>query len=221
MVGNVWIGWYIWKDRNNLVFNHHPIEPSSTLYRARVAKEEFDSATAPGAVRQHQSLLDCLSRVAGWQAPSTGSFKINCDVAIKMGSHSASTAVLLRDDRGNLIDGDTQRWRVSSSLQGKALACRSACQLEVACNLNSVEIEGDNKDVISLCVSEDAPPWECGAIFKDIKRLATQGHFSFHWSPRTANKAAHWVAQASLYGRLPLNWVGQPPAALALLLNAS
>ncbi|KAI8013329.1 hypothetical protein LOK49_LG05G02143 [Camellia lanceoleosa] len=153
----VWIGWYIWTDRNDLVFNHHPIEPSSTLYRARVAKEEFNSASASGAGRQHQSLLDCIPRVAGWQAPNTGSFKINCDVAIKKGSHSASTAVLLRDDRGNLIDGRTQRWRVNSSLQGEALACRSACQLAVAWNLNSVEIEGDNKDVINLCVSEDTP----------------------------------------------------------------
>ncbi|XP_028084227.1 uncharacterized protein LOC114285386 [Camellia sinensis] len=46
----VWIGWYIWKDQNNLVFNHHPIEPSSTFYRARVANEEFDSATASRAL---------------------------------------------------------------------------------------------------------------------------------------------------------------------------
>ncbi|KAI8004406.1 Myosin-6 [Camellia lanceoleosa] len=74
-------------------------EPSSTLYQARVAKEEFDSATASEAVRQHQSSLDCLPRVADWQALRTGSFKINCDVAIKKGSHLASTAVLLRDAR--------------------------------------------------------------------------------------------------------------------------
>ncbi|KAL7227210.1 hypothetical protein ACSBR1_022134 [Camellia fascicularis] len=88
---------------------------------------------------------------------------------MKKGSHLASTVVLLRDAGA------------------------------VACDLNSAEIKGDNKDVIRLCVSEDAPPWECGAIFKDIKRLVTQGHFSFHWSPRTANKAAHWVSQTSLY----------------------
>lgn len=93
-----------------------------------------------------------------WQAPNTGSFKINCDVAIKKGSHLASTVVLLRDARGKLIDGHTRSWRVTSSLQGELLACRSACQLAVACNLNSVEIEGDNKDVIRLCVFEDAPP---------------------------------------------------------------
>ena len=117
-----------------------------------------------------------------------------------------------------MIDGLKRSWRVTSYLQGDALACRSSCQLVAACNLNSVEIEGDNKDVIRLCVYEDAPPWECGAIFKDIKRLATQGHFSFHWSPRTANKAAHWVAQASLHGRLPLNWVGHPAVDLEFML---
>lgn len=30
----VWIGWFIWKDRNNFVFNHIVVEPLSTLIRA-------------------------------------------------------------------------------------------------------------------------------------------------------------------------------------------
>ncbi|KAI8001217.1 putative ribonuclease H protein [Camellia lanceoleosa] len=40
-----WIGWFIWKDRNNYIFNHYPVEPSSTLHRARVAMAEYEYVT--------------------------------------------------------------------------------------------------------------------------------------------------------------------------------
>lgn len=40
----VWIGWFIWKDRNNFVFNHIVVEPLSTLIRAWATKLEFDRA---------------------------------------------------------------------------------------------------------------------------------------------------------------------------------
>ncbi|KAI8003566.1 hypothetical protein LOK49_LG08G03257 [Camellia lanceoleosa] len=154
-----------------------------------------------------------------WQAPNPGSYKINCDVAIKKGSSEASVAILLRDSGGRLIDGLTQSWRVSSSLQGEALACRCACQLAQARNLNMVEIKGDNKTVLFLCVSETDPPWDCNVIIGDIKSLAAHGNLTFSWKPRTANQTAHWVAQASLHGVLPLDWVPNPPSALALLLQ--
>ncbi|KAL7186034.1 hypothetical protein ACSBR2_027898 [Camellia fascicularis] len=120
---------------------------------------------------------------------------------------------------GRLIDGLTSSCHVSSSLQGEALACQYACLLANTRNLSQVEIEGDNKSVIQLCVSEDVPPWECGSIFTDIQRLVSYRNLSFCWAPRTAKSAAHWVAQTSLRGLLPLDWVSHPPPALANLLR--
>ena len=83
-----------------------------------------------------------------------------------------------------------------------------------------VVVESDNKFVIHLCVSEDVPPWECGAIIHDIKGMAARSQLSFQWCPRAANGTAHWVAQAFLHGNLPLDWVSHPPAALRILCNA-
>ncbi|XP_028056949.1 uncharacterized protein LOC114260949 [Camellia sinensis] len=214
----IWIGWFIWKDRNNFAFNHINIEPSSTLHRARVAKLEYGSAPDALQVVQPQIVLKNLQGRSVWQAHPPGSFKVNCNVAIKKDSSVASIAVLLRNFGGRLIDGLTSSCRVSSSLQGEALACRYVCLLASTSNLSQVEIKGDNKSVIQLCVSEDVPPWECGSIFTDIQCLASHGGFSFCWAPRTANSAAHWVAQASLRGHLPLDWVSHPPPALANLL---
>lgn len=86
-------------------------------------------------------------------------------------------------------------------------------------NLSHVEIEGDNKSVISLCVSEDAPPWVCAPLIADIRALARGSNLSFHWSPRMANMAAHWTARASLSGSLPINWVLHPPKPLVQALS--
>lgn len=86
-------------------------------------------------------------------------------------------------------------------------------------NLSHVEIEGDNKSVISLCVSEDAPPWACAPLIADIRALARGSNLSFHWSPRMANMAAHWTARASLSGSLPINWVLHPPKPLVQALS--
>ncbi|KAL7201163.1 hypothetical protein ACSBR1_032967 [Camellia fascicularis] len=214
----IWIGWFIWKDRNNFVFNYIAVEPSSTLFRARAAIWEFERAACTDEP-QTQNGSASPQRFKKWQAPESGAYKINCDVTIKNGSSDASIAVLLRDSGGRLIDGLTKRWMVSSPLQGEALACRCACQLAQARNLSKVEIEGDNKTVICLCVSEDVLQWDCSVIFGNIKCLPTRENFTFSWKPRTANRATHWVAEASLHGSLPIDWVPNPPSHFALLLQ--
>ncbi|KAL7205152.1 hypothetical protein ACSBR2_018139 [Camellia fascicularis] len=213
-----WIGWFIWKGRNEFIFNHKPIHPLSLLHRARKASAEYEAASDLGVSLRPQVLAPATVSTVHWVPPTSGQFKINCDVAMQSGSSQAVAAAILRDSTGQMIDGLIQKWCISS-LQDEALVYRLACQLAQAYHPAIVEVEGDNKQVIHLCVSEDVPPWECGAIVHDIKHLAAQSTLSFQWCSRTANGAAHWVAQASLHGKLPIDWVSHPPSALRSLVR--
>ncbi|KAI8564772.1 hypothetical protein RHMOL_Rhmol03G0208000 [Rhododendron molle] len=77
---------------------------------------------------------------------------------MKKNSTTAPVAVILRDWKGrSLIDDFPKSIQVAS--------IRYACVPAKGRNLLSIEIQGDNKEVIiHLCVSEDDPPWEC-AVF--------------------------------------------------------
>ncbi|XP_028095770.1 uncharacterized protein LOC114293006 [Camellia sinensis] len=216
-----WIGWYIWKDRNNFVFNHIPVEPSSTLHRARVAMAEFEVGVYRWVMGLSRQPTQSAAAMDKWDPPQPGFFKVNCDVAILLGSSRAAAAAVLRDEHGRLVDGLTKKLCISSPFQGEAQACRLACLLAHQHNLLDVLVEGDNKAVIHLCVTETVPPWECVAILRDIKLLAPQGRFSFQWRPKASNKVAHWVARACLHDQLPVNWVSNPPFPLFCLLTAS
>ncbi|KAI8027419.1 hypothetical protein LOK49_LG02G00087 [Camellia lanceoleosa] len=117
---------------------------------------------------------------------------------------------------------------MASAGAGRSLLCCRVKLLHAVVHVNlhllvtstQSRLKGTTR-LINLCVSESVPPWECGAIFKDIKRLAAPEIFSFRWRPRSANKASHWEDQASLHGCLPPNWVAIPPPALELLLRLS
>lgn len=84
-------------------------------------------------------------------------------------------------------------------------------------NLHSVHIESDNKDIISLSVSELDPPWECACIIQDIRVLVKDLNLFMSWVPRIVNRAAHWVASL-VSGLLPQNWVSVIPAELRNIL---
>ncbi|KAI8027270.1 hypothetical protein LOK49_LG02G03305 [Camellia lanceoleosa] len=118
--------------------------------------------------------------IGGWMALSPGCFKANCDVAMSPNSTSAAIAVLFRKWKGELVDGVVQRLKVYSTLQGEVFAICKACLMAKTLNLSHVEIEGDNKSVISLCVFEDTPLWACAPLIANIRALARGSNLSFH-----------------------------------------
>ncbi|XP_028061591.1 uncharacterized protein LOC114265052 [Camellia sinensis] len=150
--------------------------------------------------------------------PPAGRYKINSDVVFLKSSRGASIAAILWDSQGKILDGLTRSILISSVLQGEAMACRLACQLASSRNPSNLEISGHNKPVISLCVSESIPPWECAAVIDDVQILAQRGDFSFLCNTRTANKATHWMAQSHLQNLLPLDWVSRPLPGIAAYL---
>ncbi|KAI8546656.1 hypothetical protein RHMOL_Rhmol07G0136800 [Rhododendron molle] len=125
--------------------------------------------------------------------------------------------IILRNDRGHLVDGRRFRISSSSAFLAEASVLREACLFAKALNLSSVCVENDNAQLISLCVSELVPPWKALAIISDIRLLASNLRLSFCWTSREGNEAAHWIA-SSQASSLGLNWVASPPAVLLSIL---
>ncbi|KAL7228272.1 hypothetical protein ACSBR2_007059 [Camellia fascicularis] len=134
-----------------------------------------------------------------WTPLAPGKFKVNFDVATKRGSTEAVVALVVRDSVGNLVDGVTKKIHISFSLQGETLACRWSYIVAQDYSPSNVVIDGDKQSVIHLSVSKSVLPWDCGALFNDIKRIVAQSSFSLRWSPRFSNKVAHWIANACLH----------------------
>ncbi|KAL7241533.1 hypothetical protein ACSBR1_014181 [Camellia fascicularis] len=164
------IAWFIWKSRNDFVFNHQVVDPHVTLQKITHFWQEHDALI--GSFNPHNQAFSVPNRPShlGWQSPS----------------HTS----------GNLLTGSTQTCKASSAAQAEAHSVRLACLMAKALNLSRVEIESDNKSVISLYVSETVPPWEYSAIILDIRGLASTHSLSFSWTSRLNNAAVHWVAKA-------------------------
>ncbi|KAH7854714.1 hypothetical protein Vadar_017036 [Vaccinium darrowii] len=113
-------------------------------------------------------------------------------------SSEGVVAVVLRDERGIVIDGCSKVIRAHSSLQGELLAIRESCLMVAALGLKGAMVESDNKEAIHLSVSELVPPWKFSALVWDIREIAQLGQIAFNWVRRSANKAAHSVASLAL-----------------------
>ncbi|KAG5555977.1 hypothetical protein RHGRI_006568 [Rhododendron griersonianum] len=211
----IFLAWQIWKSRNDWVFNHVPVDPRETMARANFGWSEFQGSLGiQGTTRQH---TNHISTVTHWECPEEGWVKANCDVAMKKGYPKAAIAVVLRNCKGEVLDGCSSLVNASSATQGEALAVRLACQLINSNQISRAIIESDNKMFIKLCSTENVPPWECDTLIKDIRLISSNFARKFSWVPRACNKASHWVASQAFKGSIPLDWVSILPFALSVI----
>ncbi|KAL7161387.1 hypothetical protein ACSBR2_041945 [Camellia fascicularis] len=186
----VWVAWCIWRARNACIFNHIPVDPIVVIATAKREEAEFLAACAEASTST-ETLVATQCPRPHWVPPSSGLWKLNCDSATDLSRGRGAVAVLLRDDKGKLVDGIVASIRMTSALQGEATAVRLACSMARALHCATVEVESDCKTLIQLCVSERVPPWEICAVMNDIRFMARSGGLAFKWCPRIQNKAAH------------------------------
>ncbi|XP_028067873.1 uncharacterized protein LOC114270535 [Camellia sinensis] len=197
---------FIWKSRNDFVFNHQVVDPQATLQKiTHFRKEQDDLIGQFNPFHQALAVPNHNPRL-GWQPASHSTVKFNCDAAFCEHSSSAVMAVILRDSKGNLLDGCAKSIKASSAVQAEAHAVCMACLMAQALILSQVEIKVTTK----CCVSEIVPPWEYNAVIMGIRGLASPTSVLFSWTRRNNNEAAHWVAKACLSKSLPVNWGCMP-----------
>lgn len=139
-----------------------------------------------------------------WQPPGKDKMKLNCDSSWKNDSNGGFGAVVMRNHKGELIDGRKFRVKGSSALVCEALALREACLMAKSLNLHEAQIESDNIELIQLSVSESNPPWECACVIQDIRMIVKGFNLIVSWIHRAFNGVAHWIASC-VSGLLPQN----------------
>ncbi|KAI8531807.1 hypothetical protein RHMOL_Rhmol11G0164700 [Rhododendron molle] len=83
----------------------------------------------------------------------------------------------LRNSRGCLLDGRRFCISANSAFLAEASILREACLFAKALNLCNVLIERDCASLISLSVSELAPPWDVSALLTDIRKISAELDF--------------------------------------------
>ena len=155
-----------------------------------------------------------------WVAPCPGSFKINCDGAIMSNICFGSTAFVVRDSKRCFCEGGSASFPCRTSCMAEATAIKLALDYAVSIQPCPVQIELDCKILVEA--SRDPSKlvqWECFDVMVDIAgSLASSEFINISWVPRSANKAAHWIAYAEKCALLPKDWPSSPPKDLTDML---
>lgn len=173
------IAWQIWKSKNEFVFNKVNVNPLNSMNSIFHSEMEFLNSLE--ILNVHRDNPQIQEDVSTWRAPEKGKFKANCDVAFANSGHTSKASVIFRNWKGKLLDGRAISIQADSSLDGELQAIRVACEMAKGLGLKEVEIESDNKQAITLNVSELVPPWNVNAVVQDIRHFAKEGKLLFNW----------------------------------------
>ncbi|GLU14963.1 hypothetical protein SLE2022_314970 [Rubroshorea leprosula] len=213
--------WQIWCARNKRIFEQSQESPTQTVYKASVLLQEFLSAKEHDRL-QIPSLAGLrLSSDIKWQKPSVGWYKFNCDTAFDPHSHRAATAVVCRNELGQLISGCSFVRLVLSPAVGEACALLFAICFAQSLNISHAVFESDCKLVVdSVHGKLSKIPWEISSTISEIKdKLSSSPWLSLQHISRPANLVADWVAKATLKGTCPHYWAYCPPHQLLVSLH--
>ncbi|XP_058201480.1 uncharacterized protein LOC131316197 [Rhododendron vialii] len=155
--------WAIWKSRNNW----------ATFAKVR------NSPTVAAPVGRRNP-------------PPPGVLKINCDGAYQSSRSYAAFGIIARDSGGLARFLRCDRVKSSSALAIEAWALRIACAIALAMDVSVVIFESDCKNLIDSINDPKAQVgWQISTTVENIKRWAGAKQWSFVWTNRKNNSAAH------------------------------
>ncbi|XP_015941093.1 uncharacterized protein LOC107466614 [Arachis duranensis] len=149
-------------------------------------------------------------RNSTWRPPPGNWLKANVEAAYRRSKAVGAIAVVIWDNSGRLLLGESMRIIAHSSLAAEAEAMRRALILATNFNLEQILIESDNLPLVQEVKSKTYIA-EVEPILRDILLLAESlPNCGFTWVPREGNKIADGVTKCSLIGQLEENWRWNP-----------
>ena len=205
--------WAIWNERNAVL--HGDGGRSITTSVRWVMDLTFDLAQLGRSKKPKPVKI-----IPRWQKPELGRLKINVDASFIEANREGTTALVIRDQDGELRLAQALWYAdVSSPLIMEARAIRDAIRLVVDRHFQAVDFETDAKEVIKMMEDPGGGRSEIATICREIKDLTGFiASISIRFVGRLANMAAHACARNASSSRRRCMWVNYKPLFLEHIL---
>lgn len=141
--------WWIWKWRNELVFNNSPHTLNAKIAWIRSQVAEVITAFEKGPNRLH-SINSYKWEMCRWSRPEEDRIKVNFDGSVDLASGKASCGGVIRDSQGEWKGGFLCNIGACPPLQAEAWALFRSIQLAVHQGFKKVTFEGDSKELARI-----------------------------------------------------------------------
>ncbi|KAK5836891.1 hypothetical protein PVK06_012696 [Gossypium arboreum] len=154
-----------------------------------------------------------------WQPPISGFIKLNFDASFLENSNTSISAVLARDEEGQILGACTYPIAdVANAFVAEARVCEWALYFVLDMGFRNLILEGDSLTVIKKLTSNKMDRSILSPISQNI--LSLERFFekvSYQFVSREINRAAHALAMEGRHRVSPCFWVEEAPSSVANL----
>ncbi|XP_019186483.1 PREDICTED: uncharacterized protein LOC109181186 [Ipomoea nil] len=211
--------WWIWKWRNDAIFNNHELPLNLKISWIRNQHREIDSAFARASHPSDSLNTPAWKRVT-WTIPHGDYTKINIDGSVCPQTHAVGCAGIARDNSGNWIGGFTSNIGSCSPLMAEAWAALRGIQLAKSLNLQHIILESDSKTIVEG-ITEDTMVNSSVHNLLVACRRELQGirDWRIAWIAREQNGAADALARIATARPRGVYLIPLPPAEIVSFLE--
>ncbi|CAN1181154.1 Putative ribonuclease H protein At1g65750 [Linum perenne] len=202
--------WYIWKMRNELLFQD--IQPSLTDLSARRA-HDLQQWISVHDVRRNSASRVSDTRSSSFHltdslVPTMYSHKIVCDGAFKASIQKGTYGVILYNIQGKAVNGQAGSFKCAAPLCAEARAVLIAVQMA---KMITTPTDIDSDFLILVNALRDHHhnwPWQISGILATLQQLLFWNQqIRVSYVPRSSVQAAHHIAIQARDNVLPPDWL--------------
>ncbi|CAL5424318.1 unnamed protein product [Camellia sinensis] len=207
--------WYIWKDRNKEVFEHH------TQHTSLVTTQIFQHAK-----QIQEAFLNPLHstysepKLTHWLAPIAGNPKLNSDGCSKGDPGQSGYGGLLRDETGAWLWGYHGYLGNCTSLEAELWGIYRGLTIIMQKGLANIVIETDSQLAMKFIQegADRSSPYR--ALIEDTTFLVRRCNCTIQYTPREANVCADALANLGVNKTEHLVFLDEPPSSIFSFLIA-
>lgn len=191
------ISWWIWKWRNNEVFNGIVLDELTKIEYLNKRVSEMVEAYAKLKFVNGESGR-CREEFVCWEKPDAPRVKIKVDGSSQQLNMRPGIGCVVRDDGGRWAKGEGRKISHVSPITAELLAVLFGLKLAWSSNYRHVILESDCLEAVDIVMGRCGGTREDRAIVQECKEfLARDWSITIRHIFREANKIADWIAKWS------------------------